>query len=104
MREAYGAIRDRGGEVVAVSSEPVATANAAAAEAGLPFPVLSDRSLAVIDRYGLRHVDEPKGRRISRPATIVLDRAGRVRYAHVGEHPRDRPTIGAILLALESLP
>ena len=34
---------------------------------------------------------------------VILDRDGVVRYAHVGEHPRDRPTLGAILLALETL-
>lgn len=103
MREAYGAILERGAEVVAVSSEPLATARAAAAEAALPFPVLSDIALTVIDRFGIRHRDEPKGRRIARPAVFVLDGRGIVRFAHVGEHPRDRPTVGAILLGLESL-
>jgi peroxiredoxin len=103
LRDAYGAIRDRGGEVVAVSTELAAVAREAVRGAGLPYPVLSDPRLRVIDRYGLRHVDEPKGRPISRPAVIVLDREGVVRYAHVGEHPRDRPALGAILLALESL-
>lgn len=99
----HAAIGDRGAEVVAVSAEPLETAKDAAKEATLPFPVLSDAALTVIERYGLRHVDEPKGRRIAMPAVFVLDGRGIVRFAHVGEHPRDRPTIGVILLALESL-
>lgn len=103
MRDAYPAIIGLGGEVVAISTEPLATARGAVAEAGIPFPVLSDPGLEVVDRFGLRHVDEPEGRRIARPALILLDRSGVVRYAHVGDHPRDRPAIGAILLGLESL-
>ena len=103
MRDAYPAITGLGGEVVAISTEPLATARDAVKEAGIPFPVLSDPRLEVVDRFGLRHVDEPEGRQIARPALILLDRAGVVRYAHVGDHPRDRPAIGAILLGLESL-
>lgn len=94
---------DLGGEVVAISTEPLEKARGAVAEAGIPFPILSDTRLDVVDRFGLRHVDEPTGRRIARPAVILLDREGVVRYVHVGEHPRDRPAIGAILLGLESL-
>ena len=89
--------------MIAVSAEPLATAQDATAAAGLPYPVLSDVGLSAIDRYGVRHEDKPEGRRIARPALFVLDRAGVVRFAHVGEHLRDRPAIGAILLAIEAI-
>ena len=86
-----------------MSSEPTPVARAEAAHAHLPFPLLSDETLTAIDAYGVRHHDEPKGRAIARPSLFVLDRAGVVRYAHVGEHERDRPALGAVLLALETL-
>ena len=89
--------------MVAVSAEPLEVAREAAREASLPYPVLSDADLAAIDRFGLGHLDEPAGRRVARPAAFILDRRGTVRFGHVGEHPHDRPAIGAILLALESL-
>jgi peroxiredoxin len=103
LRDSYATIGDLGAAVIALSAEPLATAREAATVAGLPFPILGD-ALAAIDRYGLRHHDEPEGRQIARPSLFVLDRQGIVRFAHVGEHPRDRPAIGAILLALETIP
>lgn len=75
----------------------------AIAHARLPFSLLSDVELTAIDAYGVRHRDEPKGRQIARPAIFLLDANGVVRYAYVGEHERDRPAIGTILLGLESI-
>ncbi|MDQ3779298.1 MAG: peroxiredoxin family protein [Chloroflexota bacterium] len=103
MRDHYEALRDLGAEVVAISTEPAEVARAESKAARLPFPVISDVTLATIDAFGLRHLDEPKGRDISRPATLILDRERTVRYAYIGEHARDRPAIGVILLALESM-
>lgn len=103
MRDAHGEILALGAAVLAVSAEPLAVARAEAAAARLPFAVLSDPDLTVIDRYGLRHEDKAEGKTIARPTTLVLDRGGVVRYAHIGQHPRDRPTLSALLLGLESL-
>ena len=103
MREAYDRIKDLNAEVLAVSTLPPSEAHAAAAKAGLPFPVFGDPALATIADYGVLHADEPEGRVIARPALFLIDRDGFVRYAHVGEHPRDRPALGAVLLALETL-
>ena len=103
MREAYETIQSLGAEIVAISAETLETVQSAAIGARLPFPVLSDASLTAIDRYGVRHEHEPQGKRIARPAIFIIDRQGLVRYAHVGEHPRDRPALGSLLLALESL-
>ncbi len=89
--------------MLAVSAEPLAVARAGAAAARLPFAVLSHPDLTVITRYGLRHDDKAEGKTIARPTTLVLDRGGVVRYAHVGQHPRDRPTVSALLLGLVSL-
>ncbi len=75
----------------------------ALASAPISFPVLCDPDLAVINRYGVFHVDEPHGYIAARPAVFIIDEWGIVRYCHVGEHSRDRPAIGTLLLALESL-
>lgn len=103
MREAYPSIGGLDAEVIAVSSDAVEVTRADAALAALPFPVLSDARLEAIDRYGVQHENEPNGRRIARPAVFVVDRRGTVGFAHVGEHPRDRPTVEALLLALETI-
>lgn len=89
--------------MVAVSVEPVAASRSAVAAAGFPFPLLSDPDLAVIDRYGVRDDREPERGPLARPALFVVGGDGVVRFAHVGEHPRDRPAVGAMLLAVETL-
>jgi len=90
-----------------VSAETAAATQAATAGADAPYPfaVLSDPALTVIDRYGVADPEErdEAGGRIARPAVILLDRMGVVRFAHVGEHARDRPTVAALLLALETI-
>ena len=94
---------DAGARVLAISSESPERAQAAIIEHGLTFEVLCDESLTVIDRYGVRHTDEPDGRRIARPSIFLIDRAGVVRFAHVGENANDRPTVAHVLLAIEAL-
>lgn len=100
-------MRALGAAPLVVSAEPPALTRAALAVLASPyhFPILADPGLAVVDRYGLVDPDETDaaGRRLSRPALFLLDREGIVRFAHVGEHARDRPALSAILLGLETL-
>lgn len=103
MREAYDGITDLGAEVLVVSTMTPSEARTATIEAQFPFPVLCDPRHAVIDDYGVLHADEPEARVIARPAVFVIDRDGTVRFAHIGEHARDRPALGTLVLALESL-
>lgn len=62
----------------------------------LPFSLLSDPDGEVIRRYG---VWDEEGR-IARPAILVVDRAGVVQYAYVGEDFADRPGDEPVLEAL----
>lgn len=103
LREAFRSITGHGGRLVAVSTEPAEAALGALAGTPSPFPLLVDAEVAVIDRYGVRDPNDDEHGPISRPAVFLLDRDGVVRYAHVGTDPNDRPALGAILLALESL-
>jgi len=105
LREAILTFEDAGAVVLAISAEPLERARASAVADDLPFTILSDEELTVIDRYGLRHDGEPETgfKPIARPSVFVLDRTGIVRFAHVGEDPVDRPTTRLILLALETI-
>jgi peroxiredoxin len=62
----------------------------------VPFPVLLDIELKAVDRLGIRQT-------LSKPATFILDKQGRTRYAYVGNSLGDRPSIKAILKELDAL-
>jgi len=98
-------IRARGGEVVAVVVDPVATNAELARDAELAFPILSDADLHVIDAYGLRHRGAgPDGSDVSHSATVLIDAAGVVRWTFVTRNVRVRPTPQDVRAALDSLP
>ncbi len=61
-----------------------------------PFPILIDVDLQAVDALGIR-AD------LSKPATYIIDAAGQVRYAYVGQTPSDRPSIEALLKQLDAL-
>ncbi|MGI9254716.1 MAG: peroxiredoxin family protein [Thermomicrobiales bacterium] len=103
VRDLHQSLCDVGAAVLAISSETFDEARAGTEKHAIPFIVLSDPDLAVIDRYGVRDPDESEGRPISRPAIFIIDHTGIVRFAHVGEHPRDRHSLDLVLLALETI-
>jgi thioredoxin-dependent peroxiredoxin len=103
VRDLHVMLEDAGAAVLAISSEPLAEAQAGVIEYRLPFIVLSDPDRSVIDRYGVGDPDDPEGRAIARPAIFLIDPGGIVRFAHLGEYPRDRPTLDLVLLALEAM-
>jgi peroxiredoxin len=90
-------------EVVAVSPDDAAATGENVAQLELTFPVLSDPALQGVDAFEVRHLDEPSGKQIPRPSAFVIDVTGKVRFAHVGENPRDRPTEEQLLEIVVSL-
>ena len=56
----------------------------------LPFPVLLDVELRAVQAFGIQGD-------LSKPATYVIDRAGKVRFAFVGDQPHERPDVDTIL-------
>ncbi|HEU0115411.1 MAG TPA: peroxiredoxin family protein [Thermomicrobiales bacterium] len=100
LREATGEIDAVGAAIVAISSQSLAALTAAAE---MPFPLLADPAAIAIDRYGVRDPIPEADGPVARPSTFIVDRRGVVRYAYVGAAPDDRPALGAVLLALESL-
>lgn len=69
----------------------------------LPFPLLSDSQLRLIDAYGIRHPKGHDGKDISRPCVIILDPQKTIRYKYVGVLPTDRPSDDEIIFTLQKL-
>lgn len=77
-----------------------AEANAALAEKlGVTFPILSDPSLEAIRAYGVEDV----GKDISKPATVIVNKDGTVRWVYVGDRPADRPLLPDVLRVLDAV-
>lgn len=66
----------------------------------LDFTLLSDPGAAIIDRYGLFNVDDPKGRAIPHPTAYVIDMDGRVHWKFTEVNYQIRPENVDILAAL----
>ena len=62
----------------------------------IPYPILLDIKLSGVDQLGIRA-------ELAKPATYIIDRKGRVRFAYVGESIADRPTVDSVLRQLEKL-
>ncbi len=62
----------------------------------LPFPLLVDPDLAAVKR-----LDIEANR--ARPSSFIIDRHGRTQFAYVGANDSDRPSIQALLTALERI-
>jgi peroxiredoxin Q/BCP len=101
LRDGYASIIRLGAEVLAVSTESSDSLRVSAHAQTLPFPLLTDDQGQLVRSLGLAVYDDNGGRWIARPATVLIDPGGMIRFAHIGEHPRDRPALGSILLALE---
>lgn len=61
-----------------------------------PFPLLLDIDLVAVDKLGIR-------KDLSKPATYILDKQGRVSFAYVGETLSDRPSLVVMLEELDRL-
>ncbi len=66
----------------------------------IPYPVLADDDLKVIDEWGLRHELNPDQENIPYPTTYVINPDGTIHWRHLGGSKEDRPTTEEILAAL----
>jgi peroxiredoxin len=55
-----------------------------------------DVELKAVDQLGIR-------KDLSKPATYVIDKEGKLRYAYVGKTLADRPSVKAILAELDQI-
>ena len=93
-----------GVQVVAVSPDPNERSHTMAKGLHLGYRFLADRDLAVCRRYGLIHPrGGPNGEDVPRPATVVLDREGIVRWMSLSTNFQVRPDPGDVLRAVRAL-
>src|SRR5882672_6737337 len=90
-----------GVEIVAISPDPNEQSQKVAEGLRLGYRFLADRDLAVARRYGLVHPGG--GQDVPRPATVVLDRDGVVRWFPVSHNFQVRPDPGDVLRVVRAL-
>ncbi len=93
-----------GVEIIAVSPDPNERSQELARGLKLGYRFVADRDLAVTRRYGLVHArGGQNGEDVPRPATVVLDREGRVRWLSLADNFQVRPDPADVLRAVRSL-
>jgi peroxiredoxin len=93
-----------GVEIILISPDPNERSQRVAEGLRLRYRFLADRDLAVARRYGLVHVrGGPEGQDVPRPATVVLDREGVVRWFSVTRNIQVRPDPDDVLRAVRAL-
>jgi peroxiredoxin len=93
-----------GVEILAVSPDPNERSQKLADGLRLGYRFLSDRDLAVARRYGLVHSrGGPSGEDVPRPATVVVDRDGVVRWVSISSNFQVRPDPTEVLRAVRAL-
>ncbi|MEM6453649.1 MAG: peroxiredoxin family protein [Acidobacteriota bacterium] len=101
--------RDLNVVILAISSDPLENSVKLADSLGLPADVdaplrlLADPDLAVIDAFQLRHEARGMDRPITRPALLLLDREGVVRWEYYAANYRVRARPSTILAEARAL-
>jgi peroxiredoxin len=93
-----------GVEIIATSPDSNEHSQKVAEGLHLNYRFVADRDLAVTRRYGLVHAHGgPDGQDVPRPATIVVDRDGVVRWLSATRNFQVRPDPGDVLRVVRSL-
>jgi len=100
-----GGINDKlheiGVEVVPISVDPPEVSRQVVQGHDLPFDILCDTDLTVIDRYGLRHEGAaPDGSDVTLPALVLISRDGRILWHFVPSRIQGRMSPPALLKTL----
>src|SRR4029453_8489162 len=93
----------RGLQVVTVVAQSSDVVKRYVEDQGLPFNILIDESRDVLKAYGVWHRLRLDGGNIARPALLVIDRAGPIRYSFVSQHQDEFPTHEDIMKELDRL-
>ena len=93
-----------GVEILAISPDPNERSQDLADKLRVNYRFVTDRDLAVSRRLGLVHPKAgPEGQDVSKPATIVIDREGVVRWAKYASNIQARPDPDEILKVVRTL-
>jgi peroxiredoxin len=89
---------------VAISADPPTTTREHLAKTGWTYTFLSDAKTEATRRYDLLHAKAgPDGADISRPAEILIDPSGTIRWVDLTEDFRVRTRPEAVLAAFDEL-
>ena len=92
-----------GVEIIAISPDPGEQSQKLADGLRLGYRFVADPDLAVTLRFGLAHAGGgAEGQDVPRPATVVLDRDGVVRWFSVSRNIQVRPDPGEVLRAVRA--
>jgi peroxiredoxin len=90
-------------EIAAISVDSTEESLKLSQAKGYSFPVLSDPNAEVIRRYGLLHLKGGEnGQDIARPAEILIDASGTIRWENLTDDLRVRARPGQVLQAFDS--
>jgi peroxiredoxin len=93
-----------GAAILAISPDPNARSQDLAQRLKVSYQFLTDADLAVTRRVGLVHAGGGEGGKdVPRPATIVIDRQGVVRWAAFSDNVQTRPDSREVLRAVRAL-
>lgn len=101
LAEDYDKIKDAGAELITVSADNQSFAWSMSMATGAKFQILSDSDHKVIETYGILNAAEHGG--IAKPATFLVGKDGRVRYAYVGKDAGDRPPDDVLIQEIRKL-
>ena len=97
-------IERTGVQIIAISPDRNEQSQRFAEGLRLAYRFVSDRDLTVTRRYGLVHPrGGSEGQDVPRPATVVLDRNGVVRWFSVTANFQVRPDAADVLRAVRAL-
>ena len=95
-------IEAAGGQVVAISYDPVEKLKTSPTGAEITFPTALGRGSKTIDAYDIRSTDAPpKLSGFSRHATFILDQSGVIRAKLFQLSYQERPAVDALINALK---
>jgi peroxiredoxin len=88
-------------EILAVAPHNLAETRQLVATLELPFPVLADEQRSVFRQYDVQSRAWSLGQR---PGLYLIDRQGRIFWAHLGRQQWEIPSTDVILAMLDRLP
>jgi peroxiredoxin len=106
LKAAQADLGARGYNIVGLSYDAPETLAAFAQKTGINYALLSDEKSAMIDALGLRDPAYAAGSfaaGVPKSSTLIIDKAGVVRWKSVASDYKVRPQNSAILAAVDSL-